>query len=77
MAGAVLLLCAATGLWLTLAWPQETLRLSALCGPAHASVTLQRLADAVATDKGTLQSLTLRLPDGQRACVTAFVRTSA
>lgn len=77
VAGAVLLLCAATGLWLTLAGPQETRRLSALCGPAHASVPLQRLADAVAADKGPLQSLTLRLPDGERACVRAFVRTSA
>ena len=77
VAGAVLLLCATTGLWLAIAGPQETRRLSALCGEAHAGVTLQRLADAVAADKGPLQSLTLRLPDGERACVTAFVRTPA
>lgn len=77
-AAAVLLVSAATGLWLVLAGAQDTSRLAARCAASAEPVPLQRLLEAVRADAGALQALTLRLPDGEhRPCVTAYVRTAA
>ena len=77
-AAAVLLVSAATGLWLVLAGAQDTSRLAARCAASAEPASLQRLLEAVRAHAGALQTLTLRLPDGEdRPCVTAYVRTAA
>ena len=75
--GAVLLVSASTGLWLALLGPADKRQIAALCGDAPAVVNHQALVDAVRERLGPLTSLTLRMPHGERACVTAFAKTAS
>ena len=75
--GSVLLLSACTGLWLALAGPSDKRLMAQQCIGSDPVGSYQALADAVAVELGPLASLTLRMPHGERACVTAFAKTSS
>ncbi len=75
--GSVLLLSACTGLWLALAGPSDKRFMAQPCNGSDPAGSYQALADAVALELGPIASLTLRMPHEERACVTAFVKTTS